>query len=522
MDRRPFLAEVHRLRRVMKTHPHILSRLLPAASLLLLAGSVWGSETTITGPVSISQPGTYVLAADLEVSGTAITIHSEGVVIDGRGFRLSGDEATGKGIHLAAARAEATVRDVIIEDFAYGIEGMGQIEIANVTLRRNTVGLAILGILFMEDSVIEESGLLGARLDGPAVLRRTSFLRNNRSFWFSPDPHSLRNLDIDLTNEIDDRPMLFLSDAAGVTIGPEEDFGIVVIYDSSNIEIAGARSERNVYGIVLSNCTNVKITDSTVSRNEWGLLVANTSPLVVTDSIFAFNSQAGAQIDGSSGRFSNNYFLNEQTSLRIQNSTLDLSEPPRTGPNIVGGPMIGGNYWGHPDGTGFSQTCEASVNGFCQQPYLLPEGSGSIDPLPLTMNFELWRMMAFSPAELSDPSVSGPAVDPGGYGVVNLLRYALGLHPRAPDRRQLPHEIKNAEASGSPKIAYLFTRGLGVWDVEFTVETSADLGGWHPLDPDLLQQESLLEEPRRIAVSVPLPVAPDTGREFARLRVSQE
>lgn len=44
----------------------------------------------------------------------------------------------------------------------------------------------------------------------------------------------------------------------------------------------------------------------------------------------------------------------------------------QTGPNIVGGPYIGGNYFGKPDCTGFSGTCrDLDGNGFCDSVYNL-------------------------------------------------------------------------------------------------------------------------------------------------------
>ena len=52
------------------------------------------------------------------------------------------------------------------------------------------------------------------------------------------------------------------------------------------------------------------------------------------------------------------------------------------GPNIAGGPMRGGNYWGQPDGKGYSEvTPDADGDGFCDTPYTLEEGS--VDELPL-------------------------------------------------------------------------------------------------------------------------------------------
>ncbi|UTF54821.1 Ig-like domain-containing protein [Natronosalvus rutilus] len=60
----------------------------------------------------------------------------------------------------------------------------------------------------------------------------------------------------------------------------------------------------------------------------------------------------------------------------------NVSDTP--GPNVIGGPALGGNYWASPDGSGYSQTCtDADGDGFCDAPYEL-EGSNNTDWLPLS------------------------------------------------------------------------------------------------------------------------------------------
>jgi nitrous oxidase accessory protein len=55
-----------------------------------------------------------------------------------------------------------------------------------------------------------------------------------------------------------------------------------------------------------------------------------------------------------------------------------------SGTNIIGGSYIGGNFWGKPDGTGFSQTCtDANIDGICDSPYVL--NANNTDYLPLAM-----------------------------------------------------------------------------------------------------------------------------------------
>ena len=53
-------------------------------------------------------------------------------------------------------------------------------------------------------------------------------------------------------------------------------------------------------------------------------------------------------------------------------------------PTSSAGPYLGGNIWGNPDGTGFSQTCvDTNKDGICDSNYTLDPGN--VDYLPLTI-----------------------------------------------------------------------------------------------------------------------------------------
>ena len=79
-----------------------------------------------------------------------------------------------------------------------------------------------------------------------------------------------------------------------------------------------------------------------------------------------------------------NYFNNKANILYPTGAfTGTWSLPAQKGPNVVGGPYIGGNYWGTPDETGFSDvTPDWNGDGFVNGVYVLPGGIG-IDRLPL-------------------------------------------------------------------------------------------------------------------------------------------
>ncbi len=61
-----------------------------------------------------------------------------------------------------------------------------------------------------------------------------------------------------------------------------------------------------------------------------------------------------------------------------------LNYTKSAGPNIIGGPCLGGNVWAFPNGTGFSQTHpDTDGDGFCDEPYHL--GDDATDYLPLAL-----------------------------------------------------------------------------------------------------------------------------------------
>jgi PKD repeat protein len=85
--------------------------------------------------------------------------------------------------------------------------------------------------------------------------------------------------------------------------------------------------------------------------------------------------------------------------------TIRLNATRSAGPNIVGGPSIGGNFWGTPDGTGFSQThADRDGDGFVDEPFVDP--SGAVDHLPL----------APAPAVVAVPGGAGLPSDTNGDG----------------------------------------------------------------------------------------------------------
>ena len=118
------------------------------------------------------------------------------------------------------------------------------------------------------------------------------------------------------------------------------------------------------------------ITDNTASGNVDGIcLFFYSSNNNLSSNNVNLNSDYGIYLDDSNNnRIYNNYFNN--TNNAYDNGTNIWNTTTTTGPNIVGGPSIGGNYWS--DYTGIDN----NSNGFGDTAYNVPGGTNK-DHLPL-------------------------------------------------------------------------------------------------------------------------------------------
>jgi hypothetical protein len=132
--------------------------------------------------------------------------------------------------------------------------------------------------------------------------------------------------------------------------------------------------------------------------------------------------------------------------------------------------------------------------------------------------YETWRNAHFAGEELQDENISGPAADPGGFGVSNLVRYAFGLEARQPARQDLPR-IALHEAGEATYLSLTYTRLKELNDVIFEVEASGDLETWEVLDLDHVTDVTDLGEMEEVTWRDSVAIA-DGNRRFLRLALS--
>ena len=138
-------------------------------------------------------------------------------------------------------------------------------------------------------------------------------------------------------------------------------------------------------GLVLSDVSQDNLVEAVnVSGNEHNglMLIASGRNRLLGNTV---RNNGAYGIDGYLARenvIADNLFVNANNTHIEEFDSNTWSLPVSAGPNIAGGPRRGGNFWGRPDGTGFSEvTPDANGDGFCDTPYTI--GVGNVDELPL-------------------------------------------------------------------------------------------------------------------------------------------
>ncbi len=165
----------------------------------------------------------------------------------------------------------------------------------------------------------------------------------------------------------------------------------IVIFDSQNVSLEMTRTSYNRdFGIFTGKTRGMVIRDGITDCNgRLGIVILDGSDAEITGMRISENEDAGIGMKNlSSGLIFNNYLNNTRnTDIEDQEtSTISWNTAKTSGPNIVNGPYIGGNYWADPDGTGWSQVTPDRGDGFCNSPFVISREN--TDSLPLHIRAE--------------------------------------------------------------------------------------------------------------------------------------
>lgn len=209
-----------------------------------------------------------------------------------------------------------------------------------------------------------------------------------------------------------------------------------------------------------------------------------------------------------------------------------------------------GNQWGHapvltevvpftmtlPVGTNFVQAWSLDERGQ-RKTGLLPAGNSTSSTLTITTtagsiwyevnvarwmtSFDLWRMRYFNADELADPAISGAAARPDGDGVVNLLKYYLGLPGKTPAPADRLPTGSLLPVSNQQYLAMTYSRDKLANDVDCIAEVSSNLVNWVSGPSATVVEQSVdLGTLEQVTVRDLTPVGGTTHR-FMRLRLQQ-
>lgn len=126
--------------------------------------------------------------------------------------------------------------------------------------------------------------------------------------------------------------------------------------------------------------------------------------------------------------------------------------------------------------------------------------------------YELW-------SEPLPPGERGEMDDPGGHGIVNLLRYAFGMNPLQPTLADLPQvgTLTPAWLDGKARLSLRYFERRDAGYLNYVVEYSGDLVVWKKLN---MYETITAPEGGRYSVTVIDPVRiEDQGSRFLRVRV---
>ncbi len=140
-------------------------------------------------------------------------------------------------------------------------------------------------------------------------------------------------------------------------------------------------------GIKLDQSSYNNITNNIINGNAiHGIELHFSNNNSITSNIIDSITGIGIEVDGSNNRIYNNLFRNQQNSFFPYAGSSNFWNTTKTnGTNIVGGPWMGGNFWGKPSGSGpgFSNTCpDNNADMICDTTKTLD--AQNIDFLPLT------------------------------------------------------------------------------------------------------------------------------------------
>ena len=189
------------------------------------------------------------------------------------------------------------ISDNLISDVGlYGIyidEGEGQV-------RNNTVSNGKVGVeLNLDNTAIIDNSIhgnlqRGLVIQGKNLTLSGNTLTDNRCHLYIEGQNEDNFLhQIDRTNLLDGRPLIYIREQDGVTIGPSEDPAMVLAVRSRNLTIHDVNTKDTMAGILLINSSDISISKVRDTGSVNGIVATNVKRCSITDSSVYNNSLYG-------------------------------------------------------------------------------------------------------------------------------------------------------------------------------------------------------------------------------------
>ena len=236
--------------------------------LIILVLPMTATAFDITGPMSITEPGTYDLQVDILNQASGIQIYSSDVTIDGNGHTIDGTGSSGTGILIGGTGSmysNIEIRNLVLSDWLLGISvpmtASGASEASDVLIKNvqfTMAGSGTRGIYgyAVTDAVIDSCTFTGtpfAAIEFPVGAVRPTV----RDSHFTGGQHAL------LINGLQAAPggAVFSGNTIeGATIGLYANY-------FTGAEITGNTVRSNQEGIRIGSMTGTTITGNTVTSN---------------------------------------------------------------------------------------------------------------------------------------------------------------------------------------------------------------------------------------------------------------
>jgi hypothetical protein len=135
--------------------------------------------------------------------------------------------------------------------------------------------------------------------------------------------------------------------------------------------------------------------------------------------------------------------------------------------------------------------------------------------------YDGWRFARFTGEQLSNPAVAGETADPDGDGLPNLLEYALGADPLAPD--STAHQ-PNAASTSDGHLVLTYFQPDSRSDLAYAVEWTADLAAasWQTGASVVAEIARVPAEGGELVTVQATADLATSPRQFLRLRVTRQ